>query len=73
MNGKAYNYVLVYIYYNVTYIIFRVVCSPRTIHLVVWDGSSLGLQLADRLIIRGAKKLRLVCLNASSQHLLKLR
>ncbi|KAI5632207.1 zinc-binding dehydrogenase domain-containing protein [Phthorimaea operculella] len=43
----------------------RITCSPELAHVVLCDAQSVGLQLAQRLIDRGARKLHLHCANPS--------
>ncbi|XP_039751985.1 fatty acid synthase-like [Pararge aegeria] len=51
----------------------RINCSSDRLQLLLSENDVLGIQFADRLISRGARKLALHCSNKSNSVLLKLR
>lgn len=67
-----YNFKLNFITLLCYFIFYRITCTPNLCHVIFCDDEA-GLQLADKLVDRGATKLRVYCFNASTRQNLKLR
>ena len=47
----------------------RMICNPDKSNLMFWDDGALGVQIADKLVHRGAKKLYIHCISLNQyQH-----
>ncbi|XP_075984128.1 fatty acid synthase-like [Anticarsia gemmatalis] len=50
-----------------------ITCAPEKCQILLWDDDVIGVQLADRLIKRGARKLYIQCSKSTSYQNIKIR
>ncbi|XP_045770793.1 fatty acid synthase-like isoform X2 [Maniola jurtina] len=65
--------VLLHLEEDMSYTHHKINCSADRLHLLLSENDVLGMQLAERLISRGARKLALHCSEKSNSLLFKLR